>query len=72
MLLFRSEEHVDRWCRSRALPKRPLVSMTQLWELSVAWYANRITEDSRRPMGDEVRQIFDRVGLTGPFWEIPG
>ena len=71
MLLFRSEEHVERWCRSRGLPKRPLVTMEQLWELSVAWYSNRITEESRRPMGDEVRQIFDRVGLRGPFWEIP-
>jgi hypothetical protein len=71
MLLFRSEEHVERWCRSRGLPKRPLLTMEQLWELSVAWYANRITEESRRPMGAEVRQIFDRVGLRGPFWEIP-
>ena len=71
MLLFRSEEHVRRWCRVRGLPARPLISMAQLWELSMAWYANRLTEESRRPMGDEVRAIFDRVGLSGPFWEIP-
>jgi len=45
--------------------------MAQLWELSVAWYANRISEESRRPMGDEVREIFERVGLRGPFWSIP-
>lgn len=70
MLLFRSEDHVDRWCRTRGLPRRPLVTLPQLWELSAAWYANRLTPEARRPMGDEVRQIFDRLGLTDPFWSI--
>lgn len=68
MLLFRSEEHVDRWCRAHGLPKRPLVSLDQLWELSVAWYSNRLSPEARRPVGTEIREIFDRIGLTDPFW----
>ena len=68
MLLFRSEEHVDRWCAVHGLPRRPLVTLAQLWELSVAWYANRLTPEARRPMGAEIREIFDRLGLTDPFW----
>ena len=68
MLLFRSEEHVDRWCRARGLERRPLVGLEQLWQLAVAWYASRLTSEARRPMGEEVRRIFDRLGLTGPFW----
>ncbi len=70
MLLFRSEEHVTRWCTVRRWPTRPLVSMDQLWQLSVAWYSNRLTPASRRPMGDEVKQIFARIGLTGEFWAV--
>lgn len=69
MLLFRSEEHVDRWCRARHLEKRPLVSLDQLWQLAVAWYSNRLTPEARRPVGDEIREIFERIGLTGPFWQ---
>jgi hypothetical protein len=69
MLLFRSEEHVERWCRKRGLAKRTLVSLDQLWELSVAWYSNRLTPEARRPMGTEIREIFDRLGLTDPFWQ---
>jgi hypothetical protein len=69
MLLFRSEEHVDRWCRARNLEKRPLVSLDQLWQLAVAWYSNRLTPEARRPVGDEIREIFERIGLTGPFWQ---
>jgi hypothetical protein len=70
MLLFRSEEHVSRWCKLRGWPKRPLVTMDQLWKLSVAWYGNRLTPASRRPMGEEVRQIFAGIGLTGEFWSV--
>lgn len=70
MLLFRSEEHVERWCQVRGLPQRPLVSLDQLWALSVAWYGNRLTVESRRPMGEEVKQIFAQVGLTGEFWQV--
>jgi hypothetical protein len=69
MLLFRSEEHIDRWCAARGLPKRPVVTLDQLWELAVAWYANRLTPEARRPMGAEIQQIFTRIGLTDPFWQ---
>ena len=68
MLLFRSEEHVDRWCSTRGRPKRPLVDLDQLWQLAKAWYGSRLTPQARRPMGDEIRAIFDGIGLTDPFW----
>ncbi len=68
MLLFRSEEHVDRWCAARGVPRRPLVTLAQLWELAVAWYATRLTPEARRPVGAEIRAIFDRLGLVDPFW----
>ena len=69
MLLFRSEENVNRWCEGRNLPRRPLVSLEQLWQLAIHWYANRLTTESRRPDADEMAQIFAGVGLTGPFWD---
>jgi hypothetical protein len=69
MLLFRSEETVGDWCRARALPQRPLVSLEQVWVLAQEWYASRLTVDSRRPGRDEMAEIFARIGLTGPFWD---
>ena len=69
MLLFRSEETVDHWCRERGIPRRPIVSLEQLWELAVAWYENRLTVESRRPDADEMARIFAAVGLAGPFWD---
>jgi hypothetical protein len=69
MLLFRSEETVNRWCESRQLPRRPLVSLEQLWQLALIWYANRLTPESRRPGPDEMVSVFAFIGLTGPFWD---
>ncbi len=69
MLFFRSEERVNEWCQAKGLPRRPLVSLTQLWRLSVAWYANRLTADARRPAPSEMVSIFTSIGLNGPFWD---
>jgi hypothetical protein len=69
MLLFRSEETVDRWCEARGTPRRPLVSLEQLWRLAVVWYSNRLTLESRRPGPDEMVSVFASIGLTGPFWD---
>jgi len=69
MLFFRSEERIDEWCRAQGLPRRPLVRLDQLWDLSLAWYASRLSPAARRPQPDEMRAIFARVGLTGPFWD---
>lgn len=70
MLLFWSEEHVERWCQTRSAPRRPLVSLDQLWQLAVIWYANRLTEESRRPGPDEMEEIFTKLGLHGSFWQV--
>ena len=69
MLLFRWEETVNLWCASHDIPRRPLVNLTQLWQLAVQWYGNRLTLESRRPAPDEMVPIFASLGLTGPFWD---
>ena len=69
MLLFRSEESVNRWCQAKRLPRRPFVSLDQLWQLAVIWYGNRLTPESRRPAADEMVSVFTSIGLIGPFWD---
>lgn len=69
MLFFRDEEQVNAWCEANGVPRRPLVSLDQLWKLSAAWYWTRLTPDARRPGPDEMRRIFAGIGLDGPFWD---
>ena len=69
MLFFRSEEHVREWCAARNVPVRPRVTIDQLRNLAMTWYATRLQLDSRRPQPDEMRRIFAGLGLHGDFWD---
>lgn len=69
MLFFRSEELIDDWCRTKATPRRPSVTMAQLWQLAVTWYGTRLEPESRRPGPAEMRGIFAGLGLHGDFWD---
>jgi hypothetical protein len=46
-----------------------LVTVPQLWELAIAWYATRLSPDARRPAPAEMRRIFAQIGLDDPFWD---
>jgi hypothetical protein len=69
MLLFRSEETVDRWCEANRVPRRPIINLDQLWQLAQTWYGTRLTVESRRPAPEEMAGIFAAIGLEGPFWD---
>jgi hypothetical protein len=71
MLLFRSEEHVDRWCRQWSLPRGGLLALERAWHLASAWFeADRRAPEWQRPPIDEVEALFARLGLTGMFWAL--
>ena len=69
MLFFRSEDRGKGGCRARGIKPRPIVTMSQLWQLAVAWYATRLSPEARRPAPDEMRRIFAQIGLDDPFWD---
>ena len=72
MLLFRSEEHVDRWCAFRELPRGGTMSPEQCWRLAQGWYADKLRPDWRRKTLDEAEALLADVGLTGSFWNLRG
>jgi hypothetical protein len=70
MLAFRSEEHVDRWCRQRRIQRGAVFMAEQMWRLADVWYANRLSPDWRRRTAEEAEAVFEEIGLTGPFWRL--
>jgi hypothetical protein len=70
MLLFRDEEHVDRWCATRELTRGAIISPGQAWALAHGWYKDRVKPDWRRHTVDETEALLASVGLTGPFWNL--
>ena len=71
MLLFRDEEHVDRWCRQWQLPRGATLSLERAWRLAQAWFgADRSDPAWRRPTVAEVESLFASLDLTGDFWQL--
>jgi hypothetical protein len=70
MLLFRSEEHVERWSQERGSLGGATFTPQQGWDLARAWFDDRLAPGWRRKTSEEARAIFERIGLTGPFWQL--
>ena len=70
MLLFRSEEHVKRWCEKENMAFGAILSLEQQWELAKAWYHDRLDPGWRRNTTEESEKIFSDLGLTSPFWRL--
>jgi hypothetical protein len=71
MLLFWSEEHVEKWCRDWNLPRGEFLSLDKCWRLAKAWYGpDRRDLEWWRRTADETQALFSELGLTSPFWRL--
>ncbi len=66
MLLFRSEEHVER----SGKPRGAFMTADQAWSLADIWYRDRDDPRWRRRTADEAERVFEQLGLTGDFWKL--
>ena len=70
MLVFRSEEHVNRWCEMRGLDRGAVFTPEQLWALAKPWRGKRLDRGWKRFTPAEAEGVFAGAGLTGPFWHL--
>jgi hypothetical protein len=49
-----------------------VLSLATLWELSKAWYHDRLSPAYRSRTAAEVHAIFAGLGLTSAFWHYEG
>lgn len=70
MLLFRAEEHVERWRRQWGQPPGGVLTIPQAWELAKAWYGSKLSPEWRRATVEEAEELLQRIGLTGEFWRL--
>ena len=66
MLLFRSEEHVER----SGKPKGASMTPEQMWRLADTWYRDRDDPAWRRRSPEEAEEVFAEIGMNGDFWRL--
>jgi hypothetical protein len=70
MLLFRSEEWIDKWCERNHLERGEILTIGQVWELSKLWYGNRMSVEYHGRSIEQVAEIFRQAGLKSRFWYL--
>jgi len=70
-LLFRSEQHVERWCKVWGRQQGAILSPEQTWKLAEGWYHDRLQADWKPKTPAEIRRLFEEIGLRGEFWKLP-
>ncbi len=70
MLLFRSEQHVDRWCAQWNRPRGGMMSLATCWKLAKEWYSDRLDPKWKPKTAAEAQAALTRLGLTGDFWHL--
>ena len=68
MLVFRSEAHVTKWLAGRT--PGATIPVSKLSELANAWWGDRLAPDWQPHTREGNQAILDRLGLTGPFWNL--
>ena len=63
MLLFQSEEWIDKWCKRNNLERGRVLTLQQVWELSKLWYGDRMSIEYHGRSLDEAASILKQVGL---------
>ena len=72
MLLFCSEEHVEKWCKDWNLPGAEIIPLDKCCRLAQAWYCpNRREPQWRRRTVDEAEALFAELGFISEFWRLP-
>jgi len=61
---------VRAWCRERGAAQGATLTLGEVWALSQAWYGNRLSPDYHGRTREQVRAIFEGLGLRGAFWEV--
>lgn len=49
-----------------------MVSPQMAYDLGAAWYDTRLDVEWQRLDAASMTKIFERFGLTGPFWTLTG
>ncbi|MBK9005514.1 MAG: hypothetical protein IPM31_00820 [Anaerolineae bacterium] len=70
MLLFQSEEWIDKWCIRTNLARGEVLTINQVWKLSKLWYHNRLLLEYHGRSIQQVADVFRQAGLTSEFWYI--
>jgi hypothetical protein len=70
ILFFSDAAEVPGWCQRRGVARGATLTLAQTLELARAWFGDNLAPEAHTRGRAGTQAIFDRVGLTDPFWRL--
>lgn len=70
-LVFAGADDVPRWYERHGVPQGDVQPLERVAALARAWYGPYLDPSWRKWTVAEARELFARLGLRGPTWELP-
>lgn len=71
VLLFETDAQIETWTKCHRIPRGDTQPIQRVYELGAAWYRHHLDADWHKWTTAEARDIFARLGLKGPIWNLP-
>ena len=70
VLPFRNAAEAADWSERHNMPFGECVEIERVWALARHWYGGHAKRDWRKWSRSEAQDVFNDVGLNGPFWAL--
>jgi hypothetical protein len=71
VLVFKSHTEVDMWAKRHRIARGDVQPIQRVYDLGAMWFGRYLDEDWHKWTLAEARQIFSKLGLSGPIWDLP-
>lgn len=72
LVAFHQPADAASWADRHGFPVGEILPIAQIGDLAQRWYGRHADRAWSKWTVTQARSIFHDVGLTGPFWELPG
>ena len=70
MLVFESEEQIDKWSKKHNIPKGDIQPIDRIWNFSKKWYGNHLNPDWTKWTIEEAKEMFREFELSDRIWKL--
>lgn len=71
VLIFESQVEIDMWSKRHNIARGDVQPIQRVYDLAAIWYGRHLDQDWHKWTLAEAREIFRKIGLSGPIWDLP-
>ena len=71
VLFFETSAQIEGWTKRHRIARGDTQPVQRVYELAASWYGHHLDQDWHKWSTAEARDIFARLQLGGPIWDLP-